>query len=42
MYCLDLIEVAEGPVVTCGNGKGEVFVWDVTEDQNVSNYWKSN
>ena len=30
MYCLDVLEGDDGPVVTCGNGKGELFVWDIT------------
>lgn len=35
MYCLDLMETDTGPILTCGNGKGELFVWDVTETQSI-------
>ena len=42
MYCLDVYETEEGPVLSCGNAKGELFVWDVTENQQFNNYWKAN
>lgn len=30
MFCLDLYETEQGPIITCGNEKAELFVWDVT------------
>lgn len=30
--CLDLLQEVEGPVLGAGNSKGELFVWDVTEN----------
>ena len=35
------MESEEGPIISCGNAKGELFVWDVTENKNVDSYWKS-
>ena len=32
MFCMDLMECETGPVLSCGNGSGELFVWDVTEN----------
>lgn len=28
--CLDVLDDENGPVVSAGNQKGELFVWDVT------------
>ena len=42
MYCLDLYETESGPIVSCGNGKGELFVWDVTENQQFEGYWQTH
>jgi hypothetical protein len=39
---MDLMETDDGPLLVCGNGKAELFVWDVTENENVNNYWKAN
>lgn len=41
MYCLDLYETGDGPILSVGNGRGELFVWDVTENENFNNYWQS-
>lgn len=41
LFCLELMESEEGPIISCGNAKGELFVWDVTENKNVDSYWKS-
>ena len=38
---MDLMECESGPVLSCGNGSGELFVWDVTENENIDVYWKS-
>lgn len=35
------MESEEGPVIGCGNAKGELFIWDTTENQNIDAYWKS-
>jgi hypothetical protein len=32
LMCLDLLDEDEGPVLSAGNSKGELFVWDVTEN----------
>ena len=40
--CLEVMEDEEGPVIGCGNSKGELFVWDVTENQKVNSYWKTH
>jgi hypothetical protein len=40
--CLDLLEEAEGPVLGAGNSKGELFVWDVTENERIDAYWKKH
>ena len=37
--CLQVLEEESGPVIGCGNSKGELFVWDVTENQNVNEHW---
>lgn len=28
--CLDILEDDSGPVLSVGNTKGELFVWDIT------------
>lgn len=38
--CLDLLEQESGPVVSAGNSKGELFVWDVTENERVGAHWE--
>ena len=38
--CLGMMEDQEGPVLAAGNGKGELFVWDVTEDERVDKRWQ--
>ena len=40
--CLDLLDEKDGPIISAGNTQGELFVWDVTENQKVANYWNSN
>lgn len=37
--CLQVLEEETGPVIGCGNSKGELFVWDVTENKNVNEHW---
>lgn len=33
--CLEVLDEKEGPVIGCGNAKGELFVWNVTENAKV-------
>jgi hypothetical protein len=39
---MDVMELETGPVLSVGNQKGELFVWDVTENDQVDEYWKLN
>ena len=32
LYCLEVMDSYEGPVLSCGNANGELFVWDITEN----------
>lgn len=40
--CLEVLEDKEGPVLSVGNSHGQLFVWDVTENQQVDSYWKTH
>ena len=40
--CLEVLEEKEGLVVGCGNSKGELFVWDVTENEKINVYWTTH
>ena len=39
--CLDLLDEEAGPILTAGNSKGELFVWDATENEGLSAYWST-
>jgi hypothetical protein len=37
--CLDVLEDDAGPILSAGNTNGELFVWDVTENEKINAYW---
>lgn len=40
--CLDLLEDDAGPILSAGNTHGELFVWDVTENERINAYWSGS
>lgn len=39
---MDVMELDDGPVLSVGNSKGELFVWEIAENQFVDEYLKKN
>ena len=35
LFCIDVMDLDDGPIITVGNEKGELFVWEIGENQNV-------
>lgn len=42
LMCMDVLEEKDGPVLSVGNSKGELFVWDVTENEKIAAHWSNN
>jgi hypothetical protein len=35
LFCMDIMDLDDGPILSVGNEKGELFVWEIGENQAV-------
>lgn len=35
LFCMDVMDLDNGPILSVGNEKGELFVWEIGENQAV-------